>query len=232
VSSILLKEIENLKAGLLSLGALVEETVHQAVKALVERDAAIADKVISNDDRIDQAEVDLEEEGLKIIALHQPVAIDLRFIVAVLRINSELERIGDLAVNIAERAVFIANQRPLTFPFDFEGMAGKTKIMLKKSLDALVGMNTDLAREVIDADDEVDAMNREMYIQIQDEIRRNPDQIACLIHFLSSSRHLERMADHTTNIAEDVIYMTEGEIVRHKPEDYRTERGCSPDSGE
>ncbi len=217
------REIERLKKHILSLGAVVEESVQRAVRAISERDGTLAQRVIEEDVSTDQMEVEVEEECLKILALHQPVAIDLRFIVAVLKINNDLERIGDLAVNIAERAAFLAsrNHDGLVTLFDFEEMAAKTQAMLKLSLDALVNVDADLARDVCAADDEVDAMNRQMYHQVEDAIRAHPEQMDALIHMLSISRHLERIADHATNIAEDVIYMIEGVIVRHRTEDYR-----------
>jgi phosphate transport system protein len=216
------REIEKLKKNILALGAVVEESVRKAVRAIQDRDEELAKKIINNDVEIDHVEVDIEEECLKILALYQPVATDLRFIVAVLKINNDLERIGDLAVNIAERAAFLAKQEKISFPFDFEDMVGKTQSMLKRSLDALVNHDTELAREVCAADDEVDAINRQMYIQVQEGIRAHPEQMEAMIHFLSISRHLERIADHATNISEDVIYMIEGEIVRHRTEDYRS----------
>ena len=214
-------ELEQLKKSILTLGAAVEEALHLAVKALQERDDKIAQKIIEADQGIDQMEVNLEEECLKLLALHQPVATDLRFIVAVLKINNDLERIGDLAVNVAERAKFLAFQPPVSLALDFSSMASAVQKMLKKSLDALVNLDAELACEVIDADDKVDQINREMYALIQSEIVKNPGQIGSLIHLLSTSRHLERIGDQTTNIAEDVIYMVEGKIVRHKTEDYR-----------
>jgi phosphate transport system protein len=167
-------------------------------------------------------EVEVEESCLKILALYQPVAIDLRFIIAVLKINNDLERVGDLAVNIAERAIFLATQPEVNVELDFTTMAVKTQEMLKKSLDALVNLNAGLAREVCACDDEIDAINRQMYLTVQDAMNTHPDQIEPLTHLLSASRHLERIADHATNIAEDVIYMIEGEIVRHKTEEYQT----------
>lgn len=215
------KEIEDLKRKVLSLGADVEENVHKAVLSLQKRDSTLAEQIIAADYYIDRREVDLEEDCLKILALHQPVAIDLRFVIAVLKINNDLERIGDLAVNIAERAVFLTSEPPIDIPFDFPGMSEKTKIMLKNSLDALVNMDAKLARAVCAADDEVDAINRKMYGQVQDGIRKNLEQIESLIHYLGVARHLERIADHATNIAEDVIYMVDGEIARHKTEDFR-----------
>jgi phosphate transport system protein len=218
------REIEKLKKQILTLGAVVEERVHMAVRAIEERDEKSARRVIDGDIEIDEMEVDLEEEGLKLLALHQPVAIDLRFIIAVLKINSDLERIGDLAVNIAERAVFVATQKRVDIPFDFPTMSKKVKEMLKKSLDSLVNMDVSLARKICEMDDEVDAIHREMYDQVKNGIREHPDRLDCLIHMLSVSRHLERIADSATNIAEDVIYMIEGKIVRHRAEEYGEEK--------
>jgi phosphate transport system protein len=215
------REIENLKKKILNLSARVEAAVHDSTEAIEERDGDLAQRVIDNDIEIDQQEVEVEEECLKILALYQPVAIDLRFIIAVLKINSDLERIGDLAVNIAERAVFLATQPKPDISFDFVGMAQEAQSMLKKSLDALVNMSIELAQEVCASDDTIDAMNRQMYLKVQDSILAHPEQIASLIHLLSVSRHLERIADHATNIAEDVIYMSEGQIVRHRTEEYK-----------
>lgn len=222
------REIEKLKKKILSLGTMVEENLHMAVTALEDRDEALAQKVIDNDEPIDEMEVELEEECLKILALYQPVATDLRFIIAVLKINNDLERIGDLAVNIAERALFLATLPESSIPLDFGAMAAMVKTMLKGSLDALVNLDGQLAFNVTEADDDVDAMNRDMYKRITEAIctqKGNPD---ALIHQLSISRHLERIADQATNIAEDVIYMVEGRIVRHKTEDYRNKQ--NPDS--
>lgn len=216
----LTKEIDTLKKNILALSTVVEESVHKAVRSIDERDMALARDVIDNDEVIDQTEVDIEEACLKLLALHQPVAIDLRFIVAVLKINSDLERIGDLAVNLAERALYLSGHPPVGVPFDFGAMAKKSQGMLKNSLDALVNMNAGLAAKVILEDDDVDAMNQEMYIKVQQAIRKDTDRLESYIHYLSASRHLERIADHATNIAEDVIYMIRGEIIRHKAEDY------------
>jgi phosphate transport system protein len=215
------KEIEILKNRLLSLSDQVETAVYDATVAIEQRDGKLARKVIENDILIDRREVEIEEECLKTLALHQPVAIDLRFIIAVLKINNDLERIGDLAVNVAERAVFLATQPKPDISFDFVGMANAAQSMLTKSLDALVNLSVKLAQEVCAGDDTIDAMNREMYIKVQQAIYAHPEQIEPLIHMLSVSRHLERIADHATNIAEDVIYMVQGRIVRHKTETYQ-----------
>ncbi|MEW6052108.1 MAG: phosphate signaling complex protein PhoU [Candidatus Zixiibacteriota bacterium] len=214
------KEIDRLKKQILTLSAAVEESVQKAVKAMAERDDRLAQRVIDQDIDIDEMEVEVEEECLKILALHQPVAIDLRFIIAVLKINNDLERIGDLAVNIAERALFLSRQEPVPMPFDFPTMSALAQSMLHRSLDALVNMNSTLASEVCLADDDLDAMNREMYSRVHDGILANPDRIDCFIQLLATSRQLERIGDHATNIAQDVIYMIEGKIVRHRMGEY------------
>lgn len=214
------REIEKLKKMLMALCEVVEKSFLQAVQSIKTRDAKLAREVIEADTHIDHMEVDVEEECLKMLALYQPVAIDLRFIITVLKINNDLERIGDLAVNIAERSEYLAGQREIDVPFDLEKMAEKTQSMLRSSLQALVSMNCELAWKVCAADDEVDAMNRQMFFILQDRIRAHPEQTEPLIHLLSASRHLERVADHATNIAEDVIYMIEGQIARHRTEDY------------
>ncbi|MFH1613959.1 MAG: phosphate signaling complex protein PhoU [Planctomycetota bacterium] len=215
------REIENLKKKLLALGANVETSVREATLSIEKLDADLAQKIIENDINIDNTEVEIEEDCLKILALHQPVAVDLRFIVAVLKINNDLERIGDLAVNIAERAVFLAGQSKVNISIDLVDMAHNAQSMLKKSIDALINYDTELAHKVCVSDDIVDQMNRQMYLKVQEAILKNPEQITPLIHLLSASRHLERIADHTTNIAEDVIYMIEGQIVRHRTEEYK-----------
>lgn len=217
------KAIDQLKGRLLQLGTHVEESLRDAVDALNQRNAEKAKLVIDNDNVIDDLEVELEEECLKILALHQPVAVDLRFIVACLKINNDLERVGDLAVNVAERAVYVAQHPKVEVNLDFQTMASKTQWMLKRSLDSLVQRDLDLAQKVCLADDEVDDINREMYTQVQAGLRKYPDQMDVLIHLLSTSRHLERIADLATNIAEDVIYMIAGEIVRHRTERYISE---------
>ena len=183
------------------------------------RDTALATKVIDTDEEIDTMEVMLEEECLKTLALYQPVAKDLRFIIAVFNINNDLERIGDLAVNIAERAMSLAACSEIDIPFDYTKMAEKVLAMVKSSLDSLVQMDPDLARRVCEEDDEVDVINRQAYsTRVQERIRQFPERVDCLIQFPAISSELERIADHATNIAEEVIYLAKGEIVRHKIE--------------
>lgn len=223
-------EIDNLKERILSLGAEVENRVRMSVQSLQERDTALAEEVITGDIDIDEMEVDLEEECLKILALHQPLAGDLRFIIAVLKINNELERIGDLAVNIAERSRVLVPHVPFEFPFDFATMSEKTQEMLRKSLDALVNTESDTAYWVCNEDEVVDEINREMYQILQRQVKEDPERISYLTHLLGVSRHLERMADHATNIAEDVIYLVQGEIVRHHANEYRMQPTSSEES--
>jgi phosphate transport system protein len=220
VSVLLLSEIEKLKKKLIDVAALVEESVHKAIRSIYDKDLNLAEQVIKDDSTIDQMEVDVEEECLKILALHQPVAIDLRYIITVLKMNNDLERIGDLATNIAERAYFLCQQDGVMDEFDFRDMARKVQRMLKKSLDALINMDAHLAREVIDLDDEIDELNRTTFGRVEREIREAPDEVGCFIRLLSVSRYLERIADHTTNIAEDVIYLKDGEIIRHRGMDF------------
>ncbi len=200
---------------ILSMGAMVEERFHTLVTAIESFDMDIAEQIIKSDYEIDEMDVEIEEECLKIIALHQPVAVDLRFLAAVLKINKELERIGDEAVNVAQRIQTITKKRETDFVFDYSLMAEKSQTMLKMSLDALVNLDVDGALKVLTMDDRVDDIKNEAYRLIKDAIRNTPDNVEYLINLLLISRHLERMADHATNIAEEVVYMVEGEIVRH-----------------
>jgi phosphate transport system protein len=216
-------ELEKLKKKLLSLSTVVEENVGKAVCSVGERNERLAQEVIDSDFNIDELEIEVEEDCLKILALHQPVAVDLRFIVAVLKINNDLERIADIAVNIAERSIYLSRKEPIEMPFDFDQMTKKTRSMLKRSLDSLIQHDPEVAHQICLDDDEVDAINRKMYDQVYDGIRKSPELVKPLISCLAISRHLERIADYATNIAEDTIYMVEGNIVRHKPEDYSNE---------
>lgn len=218
------REIEKLKKKILFMGAEAEDILRAAVESIVSRNYKLAQETIETDVRLDNLEVEIEEDCLKILALHQPVATDLRYVVAVMKINIELERIGDLAVNIAERAIYIADKPDFHMPLDIRGMAHLVQMMLKRSLDAIVNADTELAREVRASDDEIDNINRMMYDVISEYIMRNPQNVEPALHVLSAVRHLERIADQATNIAEDVIYLVEGEIVRHQPESYRLDQ--------
>jgi phosphate transport system protein len=210
------RELDKVKKSILSLGAMAEERIRMSIKAIETWDAALAEEIIRRDYEIDELEVEVEEECLKILALHQPVAIDLRFLIATIKINSELERIGDEAVNIANRVTNISRRRKLDLTFDFSIMAEKAATMLRLSLDALVNLDLDLAFKVLTLDDEVDRMHREIYDRIKEVMSQNPDYVGYLINLYTTSRHLERVGDHSTNIAEEVIYLVEGEIIRHR----------------
>jgi phosphate transport system protein len=211
-------ELEKLKKRILLMAGMAEESVQNAVKALKSRDLDLAERTIEGDQAMNDLEVEIEEECLKILALHQPVAVDLRFIVAVIKINNDLERVGDMAVNIAERVLIVAKVPPVSLAFDFEAMAAKAEAMLKMSLDSLVNLDVDMAYKVGLMDDDVDAMKIHCYDLVKEAIKKEPDRANCLINLLLVSRHLERIGDHATNIAEEVIYMVEGEIHRHKME--------------
>jgi phosphate transport system protein len=210
------RALERLKKNILSLGTMVEERVRMVIKALETRDGEMAKKVIDADREIDEFEVEVEEQCLKILALHQPVAVDLRFISSVIKINNDLERIGDEAVNIAERVVYLSKRPPVTIPLDYSAMAEKAEAMLKSSIDSLVNLDADLAYKVCLADDEVDSMHKGIYDTVKDAIKSYPERVGYLINLLQISHNLERIADHATNIAEEVIYMIEGVIPRHR----------------
>jgi phosphate transport system protein len=209
------RELDRLKKSLLFLGAMAEERVRMARNAIKNRDGELAKKIIDMDYEIDDKEVEIEEECLKILALHQPVAVDLRFLSAVIKINNDLERVGDEAVNIAERVLILSKRKKYYIPFDYSLMAKKTEFMLNKSLDAVVNMDVDGAVKVCDSDDEVDDLQKKAYEVITQAITETPDKLDYLLNLLLISKHLERIADHATNIAEEVVYMIEGEIVRH-----------------
>jgi len=215
MSAHLEKAINNLLKQLTALSARAEESVKRSFQALEENNADLARKVIMEDEIIDKQEIDIEEECLKILALHQPVAIDLRYLVAVMKINNDLERIGDLAVNISWHTLDILSEPLLKKPVDFQAMCKLTQSMLKRSLDSIVNLDANAAYAILKEDDEVDHMNAELSEEIVEEIKRNPEKASVLILYIHIARHLERIADHATNIAEDIIYLTNGEIIRH-----------------
>lgn len=211
------KEIAKLKRSILQLCAMVEENVRRAVESIAKRDVQAARQAIVKDAEIDRFEIDVEEECLKILALHQPVAIDLRYVIACLKMNNDLERIGDLAVNIAKRSIAIsefADGDPLML--DFHPMMDMAQAMIKKVLDSLIELNAELAMQVMAEDDALDALNKKVHSEVNALIKSNPAKVDYYINLLSVSRHLERIGDYATNIAEDVIYLVNGRIVRHR----------------
>lgn len=211
-------ELNNIKNKLLLLSHKVEKSLEQAVLSIKNLDPKLAEQVIKSDIEIDLKEVELEEDVLKCLALYQPVAVDLRFLVVTLKINNDLERIADLACNIASRAMYLSKLAKIQAPFDFDLMSAKTLKMVHESIKSLIDLDLDLAKQVCKDDDEVDAINKATYPVVFDRIKENSNNVEQLIHYLSISRFLERSSDLATNIAEDIIYMVEGVIVRHYPD--------------
>ena len=213
------RQIEGLKERILRVGTLVEEAISKSITALINHDSALAQRVIMNDEEIDRMEVEVEEECMKILALYQPVAADLRFVVAVLKINNDLERMGDLARNIAKRVTQLAAGRPYELPREIRTMAMQAQEMVKQCLDAVVNGDPALARQIRAEDDIVDDARLEVRRQVMRSIKDDPEAVESLLWINSVSKHIERIADMATNIAEDVIYMVEGEIIRHRAEE-------------
>jgi phosphate transport system protein len=212
----LIRDMEALHKSVLSMCAMVEELVHKAVDELGKPIAEQTPDLMARDDDVDRWDVQIEEDCLKILALHQPVAIDLRRIASVLKITAELERVADLGVNIAERARGLAACQEIVVPDKMRLMASMSLDMLHRSLDSYVELDANLAREVCRRDDQVDQLNREIIEELIQLMKRSPAVIEPAMHLFSASRHVERVADHATNIAEDVVYLVEGEIIRHR----------------
>ncbi|OGG99440.1 MAG: phosphate transport system regulatory protein PhoU [Candidatus Lambdaproteobacteria bacterium RIFOXYD1_FULL_56_27] len=210
------KEIEKLKTMILSMSARVEKNFHDIAEAVVKVDVETAQRIIREEKEINSIELEVEEECLKCLALYQPVAVDLRLIVAILKINNELERINDFSVNAAERVLDLSGLAMESSPFDIRGMADKVGRMLSMSLDALINMDPQMAVEVCNLDDQVDEINKTIFQQVIAQLKAGSPQVEMLLLFSSISRYLERIADLASNIAEDVVYLVEGEIVRHQ----------------
>lgn len=212
----LLRDLERLKKEIVLLGAAVEDALLKSIVALFDRRPDLAEEVMKGDRDVDRREIRVEEECLKILALHQPVAHDLRFVVAILKVNNELERVGDLAGNIAERATDLSSQEAIPFPAELIAMSKAVPRMLRDSLDGLLRLDIEAARRVLKEDDEIDEMHRRLYMIVEERAKENPDHLRRLIQILSVSRYFERIADAATNIAEDVVFLVEGEVVRHR----------------
>lgn len=212
------RDLESLEREILSQSSVVEEMIVKSFRALCDRQPALCSELVEKEEETNLREVCIEEECLKILALHQPVAVDLRRVATILKINSDLERIADLTVNIAERAIDLSVLPELAVPKNLEKMVEVSTTMVRSSLDAFVDLDADLAREVCGRDDEVDELNREVIDDLYDVIQSESSLVRAALHFFSAARHVERIADHATNIAEDVIYLVRGEIVRHDPE--------------
>jgi phosphate transport system protein len=209
------QELNTLKEYLLKMAGLAERAIRNGVEALIKRNTPLAEKTIAEDEAINQMEILIDEECLKLLALHQPMAADLRFITSAMRINTELERIGDQAVNIAERAVSL-NQEPQIKPYiDIPRMAEITQSMVKDVLDAFVNGDAKLARTVCERDDQVDALNNQVFRELLTYMMADSGTISRAVHLIIVSRCLERIADHATNIAEGVIFMAKALVIKH-----------------
>ncbi len=210
------QELDQLKENLLKMAGLAEQAIRNAVDALVERNTPLAEKMIQEDRKINEMEIVIDELCLKLLALHQPMAADLRFITSAMRINTELERIGDQAVNIAERVISL-NQEPQLKPYiDIPRMAKITQAMVKDVLDSFVKGDTKLARSVCEDDDLVDALNDQVFRELLTYMISDPKTITRAVHLIIVSRCLERIADHATNIAEGVIFMVKALVIKHR----------------
>lgn len=216
MSKHLMRDLEGLERRLLFLAGEVEEAVRRSIRALLDRRIELAERVIDGDDEIDRHEVELEEECLKVLALHNPVASDLRFIVACLKSESDLERIADLAANIAERALSLSAKSEMAVPPRIREMVETCARMLRQSIDAFVRGDAQLARRICEEDAQVDRANRLIIQELLEAMHRDPACIDQAVELISVSKNLERIGDHATNIAEDVVYLVEGDIIRHR----------------
>lgn len=213
------RELERLRKRILSTSTIVENAITRAIRALLTRDLVQAEQIMAGDGEIDRLEVEIEEDCLKVLALYHPVAQDLRFIVAILKINNDIERMGDHASNIAKRARYLAKRDPIEWPIELEEFSENVKLMVKLSLDALVNGDANMARQVCLADDTVDQQKRQITALLREKLlltSGGQTENEVLLKMLDVPRHLERIADLATNVAEEVIYMVEGNLVRHQ----------------
>ena len=208
-------ELEQLKARLLEMGGLAEEQVRLAVRGLVERDRALIDRVIDGDGPLNALHIEVDNRSFTLLALHQPMAVDLRAIVAAVKINTDLERVGDLAINIAEAARQYATHPPVKKLIDIPRMAAIAQSMLRDALDAFVRRDTALAQHVLDEDDALDTLKTQIFRELLTYMLQDPGTIEPALDLILISRHLERIGDHATNVAEDVIFMVSAKDVRH-----------------
>jgi phosphate transport system protein len=209
------EELEQLKARLLEMGGLAEERVRASVQALVERDGALVDRVLAGDGPINQLHIEIDGRCFKLLALHQPMAVDLRAIVSAVKINTDLERVGDLAINIAEAAVRYLKHPPVKELIDIPRMARIAQSMLRDALDAFVRRDVAAAQYVLNQDDELDGLKTQVFRELLTYMLQDPHTIEPALDLILVSRHLERIGDHATNVAEDVIFMVSAKDVRH-----------------
>ena len=209
------EELDALKSRLLEMGGLAEDRVRRSVLALVSRDAGEIERVLAGDEAINQLHIEIDSRCFKLLALHQPMAADLRAIVAAVKINTDLERVGDLAVNIAEAARRYVLHPPVKKLIDIPRMADIAQLMLRDALDAFVQRDTTMAQRVLNEDDKLDALKTQIFRELLTYMLQDPSTIEPALDLLLISRHLERIGDHATNVAEDVIFMVSARDVRH-----------------
>jgi phosphate transport system protein len=212
------EELEQLKARLLEMGGLAEDRVRSAIRALVDRDPDLVDQVLAGDQPINQLHIEIDSRCFKMLALHQPMAVDLRAIVSGVKINTDLERVGDLAINIAEAGRRYLRHAPVKELIDIPRMADIAQRMLRDALDAYVKRDLTLARHVLNEDDELDSLKTQVFRDLLNFMLQDPHTIEPALDLILVSRHLERIGDHATNIAEDVIFMVSARDVRHHAE--------------
>ena len=210
------RDLNQLSDQISDLGALVSESTSKCMVMLQTFDRGIAKEIVETEAEVNTTEVEIEEECLKVLALHQPVAGDLRFLIVVLKVNNDLERMGDQVVNIAERVSFLADKERVVADLDFVAMGDIASRMVNQSVKALVKRDSLMAREVLAMDDDLDAMHARTYRVIQDVMAGNPDIVIPAVSYLTISSNLERLGDLATNIAEEIIFMEEGEVIRHR----------------
>ena len=210
-----LAELDELQQRLLSMGGLVEFAIHRSIRALIDRDDALSQQVWENERRINEMEIEIDEQATRILALHQPVARDLRFLTAAIKINSDLERMGDLAVNIVQRAVSLARRPPVKPLIDVPHMSRLVESMVHRSLDAFVKRDPDMAQAVLASDDEVDDLKNSVYAELVCFMEQDQTAVRPAVDLMFIAHNLERIADHATNVAEDVLFLVNGVDVRH-----------------
>jgi phosphate transport system protein len=215
------EELEALQNRLLVMAGVVESAIHSSVRSLVNRDEKEAARVLEHEERINHMEIEIDEHATRLMALYQPMAKDMRFLTAAIKINSDLERMGDLAVNVAQRSLSLALQPPVKPPIDIPHMADLVESMVQKCLDAFVRRNGDVAREVLESDDAVDDLKDSIYEELLQFMESDPYTIRRGVDLMFVAHNLERIADHATNISEDVLFLVKGIDVRHHAEDRR-----------
>jgi phosphate transport system protein len=209
------QELDELKHRILAMAGMAEQAIDLAVQAYSQRDLVLCQRVLENEGAINRAEREVDELAIDLLAMQQPMAIDLRFILAVIKINADLERVGDQAVNIAQRVMNMIELSPTDLPVDIPAMASRVRAMVRDALQSFIEGDTVLAKHVLEADDEIDRMNHEAFAELSRTMQTRPDCTAQALDALSIARNLERVADHATNIAEDVIFWVRGADVRH-----------------